>query len=269
MKGKITSPSTKIIYVSIIIALVLIIFFLYNKGGDYVNKIIDDRINDVKTEQRHALSGRHTQNANTTNTTNTNTNTTNTTYRANMNNMNKQDIKEKYYDMGMLNRPISNGDYVDTPIRYKNQPWYPNMSLPSQVIGCGGRRQGCLGGTQVGIPTTFPPIDISDRNIAPTTMINLGANNSYNRLHKVGVIQKIFGSENQVYPLFGRKEPYNRNRWEYFTMLGPLSVMVPVIVKHPNDELGTNERVRIEGNSGVYRTIIYDNDFPRYTPNIY
>jgi rRNA processing protein Gar1 len=143
------------------------------------------------------------------------------------------------------------------------------MSLPPQVIGCGGRRQGCLGGTQIGIPNVLPPIDISDTNIAPTTIANAGLNYNYNRLHKVGVIQKIFGNENQVYPLYSRRDPYNRNRYQYFTVLGPLNQMLPVVTKSPNDELGTNESVRIQGNTGVYRTTIYDNNYPRYTPTLY
>jgi len=192
-------------------------------------------------------------------------------------------VKEHYYDirgnidginnldmgLGLLSQPINTGSAVDIPSRFKNQPWYPNMSLPPEVIGCGGRRQGCLGGTQIGIPTTYPPIDISDTNIAPTTIAQPGLNYNYNRLHKVGVIQKVFGNENQVYPLYSRKDPYNRNRYQYFTVLGPLNQMVPVITKSPNNELGTNESVKIQGNTGIYRTTVYENNYPRYFPTLY
>ena len=145
--------------------------------------------------------------------------------------------------------------------------WYSNMSLPDNVIGCGGRRGACMGGTQIPIPNILPPIDISNRNIAPVTLTtNIQGDME---LRQVGVIQKLFGSENEVYPLYGRKQYYNKDRWEYYTVLGPSEVMVPVITKNNYGyEIGTNENVMIQGNSGRYRTIIYERDYPRYIPNI-
>ena len=265
-----TKLNTKKILTTIIIILsiVAIVKISYDMGNRHVYDLIEKRVDTVKDAIDE---------------------TTNKLYKGIRKNIgidkydNDDSIKEHYYDirggvqgidnldmgLGLLSQPINPGNAVDIPSRFKNQPWYPNMSLPPQVIGCGGRRQGCLGGTQIGIPTTYPPIDISDTNIAPTTIAQVGLNYNYNRLHKVGVIQKVFGNENQVYPLYSRKDPYNRNRYQYFTVLGPLNQMVPVITKSPNDELGTNESVKIQGNTGVYRTTIYENNYPRYFPTLY
>lgn len=235
----------------VILSIVAIVKISYDMGNQHVYNMITKRVEDIRDALTESSDDK-SQNS----------------------------IKENYYNdlnpvvspglgLGLFNQTMNTTSAVDIPMRFKNQPWYPNMSLPPQVIGCGGRRQGCLGGTQIGIPNVPPPIDISDANIAPTTIAQAGLNYNYNRLHKVGVIQKVFGSENQVYPLYSRRDPYNRNRYQYFTVLGPLNQMVPVITKSPNDELGTNESVRIQGNTGVYRTTIYDNDYPRYLPTLY
>jgi len=152
----------------------------------------------------------------------------------------------------------------------KTDFWYPNMGLPEQVIGCGGRRGACMGGTQIPIPNILPPVDISERNIAPVTLTTQPYGYGDLELRQVGVIQKLFGTENEVYPLYGRKQYYNKDKWEYYTVLGPSEVMVPVITKNNYGyELGTNENVMIQGNTGRYRTIIYERDYPRYIPNVY
>ena len=63
-------------------------------------------------------------------------------------------------------------DRVYNPLRYPyksdyfyDQSWYPDLKLPNQVIGCGGRNQPCVGGTQVPIYNPRTPIDISNTNI--------------------------------------------------------------------------------------------------------
>ena len=256
--GKINkSVKNFLLFVIIVLSLIAIIKLSYDMGNQHVYKMINERVDSVRDAIKDTVSGNSGHDGGRTG----------------------DSVQEDYFNnvidtasglgLGMLNQPMNTASAVDIPMRFGNQPWYPNMSLPPQVIGCGGRRQGCLGGTQIGIPNVLPPIDISDTNIAPTTIANAGLNYNYNRLHKVGVIQKIFGNENQVYPLYSRRDPYNRNRYQYFTVLGPLNQMLPVVTKSPNDELGTNESVRIQGNTGVYRTTIYDNNYPRYTPTLY
>ncbi len=244
-----------LLFVIIVLSLIAIIKLSYDMGNQHVYKMINERVDSVRDAIKEGIYGDENKD------------------------IRSDGVQEGYFNnvidsasglgLGMLNQQMNTASVVDIPMRFKNQPWYPNMSLPPQVIGCGGRRQGCLGGTQIGIPNIPPPIDISDTNIAPTTIAQAGLNYNYNRLHKVGVIQKIFGNENQVYPLYSRRDPYNRNRYQYFTVLGPLNQMLPVITKSPNDEVGTNESVRIQGNTGVYRTTIYDNNYPRYTPTLY
>ena len=164
-------------------------------------------------------------------------------------------------------------DRVYNPLRYPErseafyeQGWYPNMILPPQVIGCGGRRGGCLGGTQEGIPVLEPPIEISERNIAP---INIFTKGPLGVPQQVGVLYKIFGSLNDVLPLYGRKKFANSDTWDYYTMGGPDGGKVKLRVfpgKNTNNELGTNDEVRVEGTSAKYRVSIYPPDSPMYIP---
>ena len=103
--------------------------------------------------------------------------------------------KEEFLDWSMYNPPIENGyipsvrqplfnPYNNRSQAYYNQGWYPNMSMPPQVIGCGGRRQPCLGGTQETIPIVSPPVDISGRNIAQSISLR------YRTLIKLGCLAK-------------------------------------------------------------------------------
>jgi hypothetical protein len=140
------------------------------------------------------------------------------------------------------------------------------MILPPQVIGCGGRRQGCLGGTQTGIPNIPPPMEISERNIAP---VNIQTRGPLGVPQQVGVLYKIFGNLNEVYPLYGRKRWPNSDTWDYYTAIGQSGnqVKVKVLTKRRNhNELGTNDVVMIQGNSAKFRVTIYDQDFPLYIP---
>jgi hypothetical protein len=211
----------------------------------------------------------------------------------------KKETSEGFLDWSMMNPPISNGfipnwfgylpmganyispglayqnslDRIYNPLRYPyrseafyEQGWYPNMALPPQVIGCGSRRQGCLGGTQRGIPTIPPMVEISERNIAPVNIMTRGPQGVP---QQVGVLYKIFGSLNEIYPLYGRKRFPNSNTWDYYTTVGKNGnhVKVPVITKRKNyNELGSNDVVQIAGNSAKFRVTIYEHDFPQYIP---
>jgi hypothetical protein len=203
----------------------------------------------------------------------------------------EEEQEEGFLDWSMYNPPISNGftpdwwaynmpqlayknalDRIYNPLRYPyrsqaffEQGWYPNMSLPPQVIGCGGRREPCLGGTQTAITNVPPPIEITERNIAPVNITTRGPQGIPQQL---GVLYKIFGSLNEVYPLYGRKKYPNSDNWEYYTMIGPnRDLKVPVITKRKNNnELQTNDVVKIAGNSATFRTTVYQQDFPQYIP---
>ena len=120
------------------------------------------------------------------------------------------------------------------------------MTLPPPVIGCGGRRGACIGGTQIGISNPLPPIDISNRNIAP---INIRTRGPLGEPQQVGVISKLFGNENQMYPLYGRQKYPNGSKWEYYTTMGPYGVKIPVPSRN-NDELGNNDEAQIPGQKG-------------------
>ena len=163
-------------------------------------------------------------------------------------------------------------DRIYNPLRYPyrseafyEQGWYPNMTLPPQVIGCGGRRQGCLGGTESAVPNVPPPIEISERNIAPVNIMTRGPQGIP---QQVGLLYKIFGSLNEVYPLYGRKKYPNSDTWDYYTQIGKnRDLKIPVITRRKNNnELGTNDVVQIAGNSARFRVTVYDHDFPQYVP---
>ena len=163
-------------------------------------------------------------------------------------------------------------DRVYNPLRYPyksheyyNQNWRPNLALPPQVIGCGGRNTPCLGGTQVPIANPMYPLDISNNNIAP---INIRTRGPLGEPQQVGSLYKLYANDNEVLPLFGRKKYPNGDRnWEYYTVAGRQSIKLRVVQKRRGEELGTNDVVFINGyNKAPYRVTMYEYDFPQYIP---
>lgn len=205
---------------------------------------------------------------------------------------NTKENKEKFLDWSMYNPPIDNGYIPDwflnlrrknmlkskyNPLGYSNrssafynQGWYPNMDMPPQVIGCGGRRLPCLGGTQEAIPVVNPPIDISSNNIAPVNVFATMDPDPVGVLRQVGVLHKVFGSVNDILPLYGVKRYRNSDTWDYSTKVGREGNFVHVRVltkRRNNNELQTNDVVQIEGSGDKFRTVVYDNNYPIYQPH--
>ena len=179
-----------------------------------------------------------------------------------------EEKKENFMDWMMHNPSIVNGFYrrnlcncakclytsQHNPLRYNNrtigyynQQYFPNMQMPSSIIGCGRRRMPCLGGSQEVIPVINPQFDISETNIAPINILSRPYdNNLVGQLQQVGVLFKIFGESNDVSPLFGVKRYRNSDTWDYFTRIGKEGnrVRMRVITKNKNNnELQTNDEV--------------------------
>lgn len=209
--------------------------------------------------------------------------------------------REHFHDWSLYNIPIMNGyipnifsypllgssytspqnayntslSRIYNPLQYPyksqafyEQPWMPNMYLPPNVIGCGGRRQPCLGGSQETILNVPTQIDISERNISP---VNIQTRGPVGVPQQIGVLYKIFGSLNEIYPLYGRKRFPNTDIWDYYTEVGQLGnkVKVPIQTKRKtNNELSTNDTVKIRGNSAEFRVTVYKDDFPMYIPYV-
>jgi hypothetical protein len=217
------------------------------------------------------------------------------------NKSNKSNKSENFLDWSMYNPPIVNGYTPDwwnrvrngymgnpkiklnpnnmyNPLGYSNrsqafyeQGSYPNMAMPPQVIGCGGRRMPCLGGTQETIPVINAPIEISERNIAPVNILSRSIDpDAIGVLRQVGVLYKVFGSLNEIFPLYGVKRYRNSDTWDYSTKVGKQGnfVHVKVLTKRVNNnELQTNDVVMIDGNSSKFRVTVYENnEFPQYVP---
>jgi hypothetical protein len=167
-------------------------------------------------------------------------------------------------------RTANSLDRIYNPLRYPyksdyfyERGYYPNLQVPFQALGCGGRRTPCLGGTQV--PIYNPPlsIDISERNIAPVYVSTRGP---LGKNQQLGVLYKVYGDDNDVLPLFGRRKYPNDTKYEYYTLMGRYGVKLPIIVKNKNYELGTNDIVFVKGLPSPYRVTIYESDFPSYIP---
>jgi hypothetical protein len=161
------------------------------------------------------------------------------------------------------NRQILNNMRFQQQSIYDDPYQYPNISMQPTVIGCGGRNVPCMGGSQIPIPNTMTPINISGQNIAP---INLTVRGFDEGVQQVGTIQKVFGKENFVYPLFGRKRFRNDSKWEYFVKFGDYGVILPLIPLRNYEELNNNDQVYIQGQKGEYRVTMYDDDIPQYLP---
>ena len=162
-----------------------------------------------------------------------------------------------------FNQNIMNGPPINYPLVHNELYNFPNINLQPQIIGCGSRRGACMGGSQIPIPNTLPPVNISNENIAP---INLTMRGFDEGIQQVGIIQKIFGKDNIVYPLFGRKRFRNDNKWDYFVKFGQYGVILPLEPIRNYEELNTNDEVYIQGQTGEYRVTMYDNDIPQYLP---
>jgi hypothetical protein len=146
---------------------------------------------------------------------------------------------------------------------FRKFPFFNYYNSP-QIIGCGGRRAPC--DVRNAIPNILDPIDISNRNIAPNS-VRVDQNLDL-KLQKVGTVYKVFGNDNQIFPLYGRKVYYNDEKWEYFAGMGPTSEFLRVFQQRQWEELGNNDEVEIEGRCGKYRVSIYDRFMPQYTPFI-
>tara|TARA_B110000858_G_C17776941_1_gene462714 strand:+ start:717 stop:1346 length:630 start_codon:yes stop_codon:yes gene_type:complete len=160
-------------------------------------------------------------------------------------------------------------DRIYNPVRfpYKTVPYfneglYPNMMLPSNVIGCGRRGMPCLGGTQIPIRNYLPSLNVSESSIAP---INIRTRGPRGVPQQVGSLSRILSNHNEIYPLFGRKKFPNDTKWDYYTILDN-GVKIPVIRKHNNFEVGENDNITLKGKLGVYSVSLYDDDFPQYIP---
>lgn len=208
--------------------------------------------------------------------------------------------KEQFKDITMMEPPISNGFFMRPDQPYVGDsgfftgmqkrlsdmfnpliyPYYssdfrfyenvPIPMTPPQVVGCGGRRGACMGGTQIPIANGLPGIDVSNANIAPVNIINFPTRGPENEVQQIGVIYKNFGNENDTYyPLYGRRNYRNSNQWDYYTQIGQFNVKVPVITKnYNNNELGEGDEVRIQGSPNVFRVSVYQNDSPiRFLPS--
>lgn len=163
-------------------------------------------------------------------------------------------------------------DRIYNPLRYPyksdyyyDQQWYPNLQLPFQVVGCGSRNTPCLGGTQVPIYNPPVTIDVSDRNIAP---VNVSTRGPLGQPQQLGILYKVYGNENDILPLFGRRRYPNDSKYDYYTTTGQFGTKVPIVTKNKNDELGTNDVVFIKGSSSPYRVTIYESDFTQYIPYV-
>lgn len=145
---------------------------------------------------------------------------------------------------------------------YKSDDFYQ----PSQVIGCGSRSIPCSGTFPSIINNPTSKLDISNNNISPVYISTRGP---WGEPQQMGTLYKIFGNENQIYPLFGRRKFPNSNDYEYYTTLGPYETKVKVITPNKNyNELGTNDEVTLQGLKGKYRVTLYDTDYPQYVPYV-
>lgn len=173
----------------------------------------------------------------------------------------------KIYRVSDYEGVVDNSDLKYDPYnpKFENRRT-PVLSLPSNVVGCGGRRGPCLGGTQVTIPTPMVskslPINIPTR---------FDPNDPRMIPHQVGVIYKVFGNDNDIYPLYGAKRYGNSSEWDYYAIIqkaGGSSLKIPVRTKNNNEMLGTNDEVILDihrENPETYRVTIYQ-DFGQYYP---
>jgi hypothetical protein len=157
------------------------------------------------------------------------------------------------------------------------RPW-PLMNVPSKVgteprydiqevynpavVGCGGRREACDGGSQEVIPNWKPPRSVSSENIAPR-----GAEfPSWNeKPSQVGVLARITGPGNNTLPLYMKR--IDQITFFYYTVTGPESEqLLRVETTRVGEKLGMNDEVMIHGLPGTFRVVEYQDDTGMYVP---
>ena len=159
--------------------------------------------------------------------------------------------------MYRLNRiyPLNGSYYYDVGS-------YPDVVLPGEVVGCGGRREPCYGGSQQVVANLLPPLNITDDNIAPTN----GSIGAVPPFMEVGYLYKVFApyAENAYRPLYLNKvhEKDGFYIYNYFTIDG--NERRKVFTPSKYRQLGTNDQVTIEGEKYFYRVTINENNFPSY-----
>jgi len=171
-------------------------------------------------------------------------------------------------DSYVQNQSADTLDRYYNPMRYpyqKTELYYPNMTLPPQVIGCGARTTPCVGGPQIPVIATSNMLNLSNSAIAP---INIRTRGPEGMPQQVGTIFRLRSVHSEVLPLFGRKEyPNGSNNWEYYTIAGDHNVKLKIVSRRKGEQLGTNDIVYIRGyNRFQYRVTMYDYDFMKYIP---
>jgi hypothetical protein len=140
---------------------------------------------------------------------------------------------------------------------------YPDVVLPGELIGCGSRREPCYGGSQQVVANILPPLDISNKNIAPRN----GDIGPYAPFEQVGYIYKIFApyEENAYRPLYlNRVYPNTKYPvYDYFTM-SPEGEKYKVITPSKHRELGTNDQVQVKGEDCWFRVTVNQSNVPSY-----
>ena len=140
---------------------------------------------------------------------------------------------------------------------------FPNVTLPGDVVGCGSRREPCYGGSQQIVGNILPPLDISNKNIAP---IN-GSIGPYPPFQQVGYLYKIMAQyvDNTYKPLYLKKVNTKKRNlvYDYFT-INDHNEIQKVIIPSKYRELGTNDQVQLEGENFFYRVTVNPSNFPSY-----
>lgn len=171
---------------------------------------------------------------------------------------------------------------MGSPIDYAlteaiQRPW-PLMNVPSKVgveprydiqevynpavVGCGGRRQACDGGSQEVIPNWKPPRSVSEENIAPRNA-NFPVWNE--RPTQVGVISRINGPGNETLPLYMKR--IDEITFFYYTIVGPESEqLLRVESVRVGEKLGMNDEVMVHGLPGTFRVSEYQDNNGVYLP---
>lgn len=167
------------------------------------------------------------------------------------------------HELNAIDRIYNPTRYPYRSVDFYNLNFYPDLVLPPTVIGGGRRAIPTLGGTQTAISSAIQPVLVDNDNIAP---INIRTRGPIGLPQQIGSIMKVFGTKNDLHPLFGRKRYPNGNQWDYYTIIHPNNVKVKVITPNNNFELGNNDTVILDGFPGKYRVTVYDTDFPQYIP---
>jgi len=147
---------------------------------------------------------------------------------------------------------------MERPVDVLSDPRHPPLKDTASLYGYGEHRRHVIPSMMINQPTQAPRVSQS-------------VHATYSQ---IGILTRKQGEK--ILPLMGRMSQIQRNKWQYYTMSdGNQSIRLPVSRNGRSctndngcDEIMNGDTVYVEGYKDAFQATVYENDLPRYLPNV-